>query len=612
MMQSRTHNCGELRIENAGESVTLVGWLENMREVGSGLGFVVLRDFYGTTQIVLETEEMVKTAKAINKESTISVKGVVRERSSKNPKQATGDIEVVPETITVLGRCRYNELPFEINHSREADETARLKYRYLDLRNPEVKKNIILRCNVIAALRQAMTEHGFLEITTPILTASSPEGARDYLVPARKHPGKFYALPQAPQQFKQLLMTAGFDRYFQIAPCFRDEDARGDRSPGEFYQLDMEMAFASQEDVFAVCEDVLPPVFEKFGTYNRASKAPFTRIPYLEAMEKYGSDKPDLRIDLTVDDVTETLKDCGFGPFAGTVSKEAAENSNGALTEGDSTNVRIKAVVISDFKESRKFIDKTIADVEVQSGNKAYWFRMDENGELVGGISKFVAPIKEKVVAALSLKAGDLVVLSSGKLGAAQKTAGVIVKTFGAAVPGHMDKEQYAFCWIVDFPMYEIGEESGELEFCHNPFSMPSGGLETLLKAERGEIDPLSITADQYDLVVNGVELSSGAVRNHDPEIMIKAFEMVRLGEEDVKAKFPAMYNAFCYGAPPHAGIAPGVDRMVMLLAGEDSIREIIPFPMNKNAQDIMMGAPGYVTEKQLEELHIKCTEVEE
>ena len=600
MMQSRTHNCGELRMENVGESVTLVGWLENMREVGSGLGFVVLRDFYGTTQIVLETEEMVTTAKAINKESTISVKGVVRERSSKNPKQETGDIEVVPESITVLGRCRYNELPFEINHSREADETARLKYRYLDLRNPEVKKNIILRCNVVAALRQAMMEHGFMEITTPILTASSPEGARDYLVPARKHPGKFYALPQAPQQFKQLLMTAGFDRYFQIAPCFRDEDARGDRSPGEFYQLDMEMAFASQEDVFAVCEDVLPPIFAKYGTYNRASGAPFKRIPYLEAMEKYGSDKPDLRIDLTVNDVTETLADCGFGPFA-----TKAE-------DGTETNVRIKAVVVSDFKESRKFIDKTISDVEVQSGNKAYWFRIDENGELVGGISKFVAPIKDQVVSALSLKAGDLVVLSSGKLSAAQKTAGVIVKTFGAAVPGHMDKEQYAFCWIVDFPMYEIGEESGELEFCHNPFSMPSGGLETLLKAERGEIDPLSITADQYDLVVNGVELSSGAVRNHDPEIMIKAFEMVRLGEDDVKAKFPAMYNAFCYGAPPHAGIAPGVDRMVMLLAGEDSIREIIPFPMNKNAQDIMMGAPGFVTDKQLEELHIRTVDVEE
>ena len=600
MMQSRTHNCGELRIENAGESVKLVGWLENMREVGSGLGFVVLRDFYGTTQIVLETEEMVKTAKAINKESTISVKGVVRERSSKNPKQSTGDIEVVPESIEVLGKCRHNELPFEINRSREADETARLKYRYLDLRNPDVKKNIILRCNVVAALRQAMTEHGFLEITTPILTASSPEGARDYLVPARKHPGKFYALPQAPQQFKQLLMTAGFDRYFQIAPCFRDEDARGDRSPGEFYQLDMEMAFASQEDVFSVCEDVLPPIFAKYGTYDRASGSPFMRIPYLEAMEKYGSDKPDLRIDLTVQDVTDKLADCGFGPFA-----TKAE-------DGTATDVRIKAVVISDFKESRKFIDKTIGDVEVQSGNKAYWFRMDENGELVGGISKFVAPIKDAVVSALSLKSGDLVVLSSGKLGAAQKTAGVIVKTFGAAVPGHMDKEQYAFCWIVDFPMYEIGEESGELEFCHNPFSMPSGGLETLLKAERGEIDPLSITADQYDLVCNGVELSSGAVRNHDPEIMIKAFEMVRLGEDDVKAKFPAMYNAFTYGAPPHAGIAPGVDRMVMLLAGEDTIREIIPFPMNKNAQDVMMDAPGYVTDKQLEELHIKTTATEE
>ena len=532
--------------------------------------------------------------KWLRQPSTISVKGVVRERSSKNPKQETGDIEVVPESIEILGRCRYNELPFEINHSREADETARLKYRYLDLRNPEVKKNIILRCNVVAALRSAMTEHGFLEITTPILTASSPEGARDYLVPARKHPGKFYALPQAPQQFKQLLMTAGFDRYFQIAPCFRDEDARGDRSPGEFYQLDMEMAFASQEDVFAVIEDVLPPIFAKYGNYDRASGAPFMRIPYLEAMEKYGTDKPDLRIDLTVQDATEVLADCGFGPFA-----TKAE-------DGSATDVRVKAVVISDFKESRKFIDKTIGDVEVQSGNKAYWFRMDENSELVGGIAKFVAPIKDSVVSALGIKPGDLVVLSSGKLSAAQKTAGVIVKTFGAAVPGHMDKEQYAFCWIVDFPMYEIGEESGELEFCHNPFSMPSGGLETLLKAERGEIDPLDITADQYDLVVNGVELSSGAVRNHDPEIMIKAFEMVRLGEDDVKAKFPAMYNAFTYGAPPHAGIAPGVDRMVMLLAGEDTIREIIPFPMNKNAQDVMMDAPGYVTDKQLEELHIR------
>ncbi len=589
-MQSRTHTCGELRITDAGKKVQLSGWMENFREVGAELGFVVIRDFYGTTQIVIETAEMMKTFKAITKESTISVEGVVRERSSKNPKLETGDIEVVPEKVTVLGRCRYNELPFEINHSREADEAARLKYRYLDIRNPEVKKNLILRSNVIAALRQSMIDHNFMEITTPILTVSSPEGARDYLVPARKHPGKFYALPQAPQQFKQLLMVSGIDRYFQIAPCFRDEDARGDRCPGEFYQLDMEMAFASQEDVFAIIEDVLPPVFAKYGKYNRASGSPFMRIPYLEAMEKYGTDKPDLRIDLTVTDVTELLRTEEFAPFA----------------EGE-----IKAVVISDFHESRKFIDKTMADCEIQSGSKGYWFRMDENGEIVGGISKFVAPKKDEVIAKLGLKPDTLVVLSAGAKGQAQKMAGVLVKTFGAAVPGHMDKEQYAFCWIVDFPMYEIGEESGELEFCHNPFSMPSGGLDVLLKAERGEIDPLTIMADQYDLVVNGIELSSGAVRNHDPEIMIKAFELVRLGEEDVKKKFPAMYNAFCYGAPPHAGIAPGVDRMVMLLSGEETIREVIPFPMNKNAQDIMMDAPGYVTDKQLEELHISITKVE-
>ena len=583
-MQSRTHTCGQLRIGDVGKKVQLAGWLENFREVGAELGFVVIRDFYGTTQVVIETAEMMKTFKAITKESTIKVEGTVRERSSKNPKLDTGDIEVVPEKVTILGRCRYNELPFEINHSREADEASRLKYRYLDIRNPEVKKNLILRSNVISALRNAMIAHDFMEITTPILTVSSPEGARDYLVPARKHPGKFYALPQAPQQFKQLLMVSGIDRYFQIAPCFRDEDARGDRCPGEFYQLDMEMAFASQDDVFEIIEDVLPPVFAKYGKYNRASGSPFVRIPYLEAMEKYGTDKPDLRIDLTVTDVTDLLRTEEFAPFA----------------EGE-----IKAIVISDFHESRKFIDKTMEEAQIQSGSKGYWFRMDENGEIVGGISKFVTPKKDEVVAKLGLKPDTLVVLSAGTKGAAQKMAGVLIKTFGAAVPGHMDKEQYAFCWIVDFPMYEIGEESGELEFCHNPFSMPSGGLDVLLKAEKGEIDPLTIMADQYDLVVNGIELSSGAVRNHDPEIMIKAFELVRLGEEDVKAKFPAMYNAFCYGAPPHAGIAPGVDRMVMLLSGEETIREVIPFPMNKNAQDVMMGAPGYVSDKQLEELSI-------
>ena len=586
----RSHTCGELRMEHVGQTVKLAGFLENLREVGSSFAFAVLRDFYGVTQLVIENEETLRMFKDLNKESTLAVEGVVRERDSKNPKLPTGDVEVVPARVEVLGRCRHNELPFQVNRSREADESARLKYRYLDLRNPAVKRNIILRCHVVSALRRAMTEQGFLEITTPILTASSPEGARDYLVPARNHPGKLYALPQAPQQFKQLLMTSGFDRYFQIAPCFRDEDARADRSPGEFYQLDMEMAFASQDDVFAVLEDVLPPIFAKYGKYDRASSAPFMRIPYTEAMEKYGSDKPDLRIDLTVQDVTGLLGACGFGPFEGNV---------------------VKAVVVSDFHETRKFIDNTLADVEVVSGGKPYWFRLDENGEIVGGIAKFVQPIKDQVVSALGLKANDFVALSAGALGQAQKTAGVLVKTLGAAVPGHMDKEQYAFCWIVDFPMYEIGEESGELEFCHNPFSMPSGGLDVLLKAERGEIDPLSITADQYDLVCNGVELSSGAVRNHDPEIMIKAFELVRLGEEDVKAKFPAMYNAFTYGAPPHAGIAPGVDRMVMLLAGEDSIREIIPFPMNKNAMDVMMDAPSAVTQKQLDELHIALVKPE-
>ena len=587
----RTHTCGELRMEQVGQTVTLAGFLENIREVGQNLAFVVLRDFYGTTQVVIENEEMMAIVKPLNKESTIAVTGVVRERDSKNPKLPTGDIEVVPTSIEVLGRCRHNELPFQINRSREADESARLKYRYLDLRNPEVKNNIVLRSNVVAALRAAMIDHGFMEITTPILTASSPEGARDYLVPSRKHPGKFYALPQAPQQFKQLLMASGFDKYFQIAPCFRDEDARGDRSPGEFYQLDMEMAFAGQEDVFAVLEDVLPPIFAKYGKYNTASPAPFQRISYLEAMETYGTDKPDLRIDLTVTDATALLSDCGFGPFEGNT---------------------VKAVPVTNFTATRKQIDKLCADVEVQSGNKAYWFRLDEKGELVGGISKFLQDKKQQVIDALGLQPGTFVGLTAGKKLAAQKTAGVLIKQVAALAPEHFHKEQYTFCWIVDFPMYEIGEESGLLEFCHNPFSMPNGGLEILKKAAAGEVDPLSITAFQYDLVCNGVELSSGAVRNHDPEIMIEAFQLVRLGEDDVKAKFPAMYNAFTYGAPPHAGIAPGVDRMVMLLAGEDSIREIIPFPMNKNAQDLMMGAPSFVTDAQLNELNIVCTKKEE
>ena len=590
MMQSRTHNCGELRLSDAGKSVTIVGWLENVREVGANFAFCVLRDFYGTTQVVIENEEMMKLIKPINKESTISVTGLVRERESKNPKLPTGEIEVVPEKIEVLGKCVHNQLPFEINKSKDADENTRLKYRFLDLRNPAVKSNIVLRCQVVAELRRLMTEKGFLEITTPILTASSPEGARDYLVPARNHPGKFYALPQAPQQFKQLLMTSGFDRYFQIAPCFRDEDARADRTPGEFYQLDMEMAFASQADVLSVLEDVLVPVFHKFGKYKRVSTAPFRHIPYNEAMERYGSDKPDLRIDLEIQDITAEVQGCGFTPFEGAT---------------------VKAVAVDNFTQARKWIDKLLADVEVQTGSKACWVKVDENGNLTGGVSKFLTECKDALTAKLNLKPGSFVCMAAGKKAVAQKTAGVIRTLLGKRIPGHFDEEQYALCWIVDFPMYEIGEESGALEFCHNPFSMPQGGLKALEDAE-GDMDKLlAIKADQYDLVVNGYESASGAVRNHDPEIMVKAFEMVGLGEADVKAKFPAMYNAFTYGAPPHAGAAPGVDRLIMLLTGEESIREVITFPMNKNAQDLMMGAPTTVDKSQLDTVHIAVLEEE-
>ena len=588
MMQSRTHNCGELRLTDAGKAVTIVGWMENVREVGANFAFVVLRDFYGTTQVVIETEEMMKAVKGLNKETTLSVTGIVRERESKNTKIPTGEIEVVPEKIEVLGKCRHNQLPFEINKSKDADENTRLKYRFLDLRNPAVKSNIVLRCQVVAELRRLMTEKGFLEITTPILTASSPEGARDYLVPARNHPGKFYALPQAPQQFKQLLMTAGFDKYFQIAPCFRDEDARADRTPGEFYQLDMEMAFATQEDVLSTLEDVLVPVFQKYGKYSRVSPAPFRHISFNEAMERYGSDKPDLRIDLEIADITAEVQGCGFGPFEGST---------------------VKAVVVDNFTQARKWIDKLLADVEVQTGNKACWVKVDDNGNLTGGVSKFLQECAPALTGKLNLKPGSFVCMAAGKKAAAQKTAGVIRTLLGKRVPGHFDEEQYAICWIVDFPMYEMGEESGQLEFCHNPFSMPQGGMQALLDAE-GDVDKLlAINANQYDLVVNGYESASGAVRNHDPEIMVKAFQMVGLGEEDVKAKFPAMYNAFTYGAPPHAGAAPGVDRLIMLLTGEESIREVITFPMNKNAQDLMMGAPASVDQSQLDTVHIALVE---
>lgn len=584
-MQNRTHNLNELRIENVGEKVELVGWLENVRKVSKNLAFLILRDFYGITQIVVENEEIMNIIDSINCESTIKVYGTVRERTSKNPKIPTGDIEVVPDKIEVIGKCIYNELPFEINFSKNADENTRLKYRYLDLRNPLVKEKIVLRSKIISELRSRMVDEGFLEITTPILTASSPEGARDYLVPSRNYPGEFYALPQAPQQFKQLLMTSGFDRYFQIAPCFRDEDARADRSPGEFYQLDMEMCFADQEDVFSVIEKVLPDVFAKYGVYKSASTVPFRRITYKDALETYGSDKPDLRIDLKLKDITSIAAKTEFADF-----KDAY----------------VTCVAVDNFKGSRKYIDKLVEDVYALTNNKVYWFKVDENGELTGGISKFLDEVKEELKSTLELKPNTFVAISAGKKLNALKTGGVLIKQIGSSVEGHMNKETYEFCWIVDFPMYEIGEESGELEFCHNPFSMPQGGLKVLEEAEGNLERELEIVAYQYDLVCNGVELSSGAVRNHDPEIMIKAFELVGLGEEDVKKKFPAMYNAFCYGAPSHAGIAPGVDRMIMLITGEESIREVIPFPMNSKAQDLLMGSPCKVSEKQLKDVHIK------
>ena len=584
----RTHRCGELSAANAGEKVTIMGWVQKNRNKG-GLVFVDVRDRSGIIQVVCEEGKtdaaLIEKAAGLRSEYVVAIVGEVAMRSGAvNDKIATGEIEVIPSELRILSEALTP--PFPIEENSKTKEEVRLKYRYLDLRRADLQRNLMMKSQVMTLTRQFFSEEGFLEVETPVLGKSTPEGARDYLVPARNHPGKFYALPQAPQQFKQILMASGFDRYFQIAPCFRDEDARADRSPGEFYQLDMEMAFASQEDVFSVVEEVLPPVFEKYGVYKTASKAPFVRIPYLESMDKYGTDKPDLRIDLVLQDATDVMADCGFGPFEGQT---------------------VKAVVVDGFTATRKVIDGICAEVEVQTANKAYWFKLDENGEFVGGISKFLQERKETVIAALGLKPGDFIGLTAGKKLAAQKTAGVLRRLLGAASEKHMKKDCYEFCWIVDFPMYEIGEESGELEFCHNPFSMPQGGMNALCNEE-----PLSILAYQYDLVCNGVELSSGAVRNHDPEIMIKAFELVGLGEEDVKAKFPAMYNAFCYGAPPHAGIAPGVDRMIMLICGEESIREIIPFPMNKNAMDIMMGAPATVDQKQLDDVHIRIQMPEE
>ena len=580
MVQSRTHNCGQLRLPDVGEKVTLVGFYDNMRKVSKNLGFLILRDFYGITQVVVETEEMMDKLSGVNNESTLSITGTVRERSSKNGNLPTGEIEVVPEDIQVLGKCIYNELPFEINRSKEADEATRLKYRYLDLRNPAVKEKIVLRSKVVAELRQRMTGHDFLEITTPILTCSSPEGARDYLVPSRNHPGKFYALPQAPQQFKQLLMTSGFDRYFQIAPCFRDEDARADRSPGEFYQLDFEMSFATQEDVFKVGEEVLTATFEKFAPEGyEVTKAPYPIISYKQAMLEFGSDKPDLRNPLRIIDLSEFFNKCTFKPFQ---------------------NKTVRAIKIEGH-QSKGFHEKMLKfATEIGMGGLGY-LEVQEDLSYKGPIDKFIPDdLKAELRELAGLKANDTIFFIADKEARAASFAGQIRNELGARLD-LLEKKAYRFCYINDFPMFELDEETKKIGFTHNPFSMPQGGLEAL-----NTMDPLDILAYQYDIVCNGVELSSGAVRNHSIDIMVKAFEIAGYDEEVLKEKFGALYNAFQFGAPPHAGMAPGVDRMIMLLKNEDSIREIIPFPMSGTAQDLMCGAPNEVTEQQLREVHIK------
>ncbi len=573
-MNYRTHNCGELRESNVGQKVKVAGWLSGIRDLGAVV-FFVLRDFYGMTQGVASDEETKALVRSIPRESTISVEGEVVRRSSPNPDMPTGMIEIVPSRIEVLGRC-YEQLPFEVASSVQSREDTRLRYRFLDLRNPEVKEKIVFRAKVVSWLRNKMTEMGFLEIATPILTGSSPEGARDFIVPSRLHPGKFYALPQAPQQYKQLLMTSGFDRYFQIAPCFRDEDARADRSPGEFYQLDTEMCFAGQEDVFAVMEEVLTGVFTAFSD-KKVDKGPYRRISYRDAMRDYGTDKPDLRNPLIIKDVTDILS--GAAPF---------------FTE-DKT---VKAVAVENFSETRKFIDALTEKVKQNGAENMYWFRLDDNGAPVGGISKFVGDRLDALRERLGIGAGSFVAIVAEKSGA-DKQAGFVRTELGVGLD-LLEKDAYRFCWIVDFPMYEYDDE-GNLTFCHNPFSMPQGGLEALETK-----NPLDILAYQYDSVVNGVELSSGAVRNHEPAIMEKAFEIVGYGKDVIEKKFSALYNAFKFGAPPHAGIAPGVDRIVMLLLGEPNIREVIAFPMDRNARDLLMGAPSEVTERQLADVHIK------
>ena len=575
----RTKTCGELTIKNVGEEVELAGWIQKIRDLG-GMIFIDLRDEFGITQIVIHDEKLQEEVKEYTTESCIHINGKVVERSSKNNKIPTGEIEVEASKIEVLGKCK-NILPFEINTDQEVREDLRLEYRFLDLRNEKLHKNILLRSEIIKTIRNKMDELGFTEIQTPILANSSPEGARDYLVPSRLNPGEFYALPQAPQQFKQLLMVGGFNKYYQIAPCFRDEDPRADRAPGEFYQLDFEMSFATQEDVFNVIEEVVPYTFEKFTNW-KVDKGPFIRIPYREAMEKYGIDKPDLRNPLIIQDVTKLFENSDFNAFKGKT---------------------VKAIVVPNGAEQgRKFFDKMgeFATTEEVGAKGLAWTKFEQSGEVTGGIAKFITPdIKEKLEKEYDVKPNSSIFFIADEFEKAQKIAGLVRIELGKRLD-LLEKDVYRFCFIVDFPMYELSDE-GTIDFSHNPFSMPQGGLESLENK-----DPLEILAYQYDLVCNGYEMASGAVRNHNPEIMVKAFEIAGYTEEEVKNRFGALYNAFQYGTPPHAGAAPGLDRMVMLIANSQNIREIIAFPKNKKARDLLMRAPSKVAEQQLKDVHIK------
>lgn len=569
----RNKTCAELRLDNAGEEVRLAGWVDTIRKLG-GITFLTLRDHYGITQVLVRDDKMLE---GINKETVISVLGTVIERESKNPKMETGDIEIDCKEIRVLGKCN-PVLPFEIDDAPNTKEELRLKYRYLDLRNRALHDRIVKRAEILRYVRNKMSDMGFVEVQTPILTSSSPEGARDYIVPTILAPGEFYALPQAPQQFKQLLMVSGFDKYFQIAPCFRNEAARADRTPGEFYQIDFEMSFATQEDVFAVVEDVAYSIYREFTDYD-IDKAPFVRIKYKDAMETYCSDKPDLRNPLTVCDLTEFFKDVEFTPF------------NGKMIKG------VKADCSS---KSRKFYDEITTEIVKNEGKGSVWIKLGDEG-LVGSLAKVLSPEKQQeLIEKVGLKHGESLVMVADENGKVQKLANVL-RTFLGENLGLVDKNKVIFCWIVDFPFYEKNEETGAVDFSHNPFSLPQGGLDALLHK-----NPFDIVAYQYDLVCNGYEMLSGAVRNHDPELMVKAFEIAGYDRSVVENKFPALFNAFSYGAPPHAGGALGFDRMLMPIMKQEFIRDVIAFPMNKNGRDLLMSAPSEIDEKTLRELGIK------